>query len=329
MDNLDLTISIVSHNTKSLLKDCLDSIYHNTKKYEFEVIVVDNNSEDESAEMVEQEFPQVKLIRNTENLGFARANNQAIKQSKGKYTLLLNSDTIVISDAIVKIVNFMDTHPEAGVVGCRKLNPDLTVQPSVTVLPNIWTVFFRFFRFKRLLPSPKQRRFMGRFFGPILGKTINSYLGWYSDNKAGEARIVDFVTGACFLIRRETINDVGLLDEKFFMYLEDDDWCVRIKRKGWQIYIHPDARIIHYGGENLRPGFSAFSLEHCKSRYYYFEKHHGRKITFLLRFIIIFALVLQGEGLLFLYLFSKRKKKETLRKKIHLYLEIIKFSVDI
>ncbi len=327
MNNTDLTISIISYNTKDLLKGCLNSIYQNAEKIDYEIIIVDNNSSDDSVNMVKEEFPRVKLIVNKENVGFAKANNQAIKRSKGRYILLLNSDTVVISDAITKMVNFMDTHPEAGVVGCTKLNPDLSVQSSVTVLPNLWTVFFRFFRFKRLLPSPKQRRFVGKFFGPILGKTIGSYLGWYSDNNTTEAKSVDFVTGACFLIRRDAVDDVGLLDENFFMYLEDDDWCLRIKQKGWGIYIYPDAQIIHYVGENIRSTLDTFSLEHCRSRYYYFEKHHGRIVTFLLRLIIVSALILQEEKLLFLCLFSK--KKEIYKKRIYSYLEIIKLSIDV
>ena len=316
MNSIDLTISIVSYDTEDLLKACLNSIYQNTEEINYEVIVVDNNSTDGSVDMIKEEFPQVKLIRNKENLGFAKANNQAIKKSKGRYILLLNSDTVVIPDAIRKMINFMDTHPEAGVVGCTKLNPDLSIQPSATVLPNIWIVLFRFFRLKQLLPSPEQRRFVGKFFGPILGKTMSSYLGWYSDNKIKEARSVDFVTGACFLIRRETVGDVGLLDENFFMYLEDADWCLRIKWKGWQIYTHPDARIIHYGGENLRSALGVFSLERCKSRYYYFEKHCGKKSIFLLKLIIISALVLRKGGILFLYLFSGSKRKEILKKRL-------------
>lgn len=329
MNSIDLTISIVSYDTEDLLKACLNSIYENTEGINYEIIVVDNNSSDGSVNMVKEEFPRVRLIVNKENVGFAKANNQVIKQSKGRYVLLLNSDTVVISDAVAKMVNFMDAHPEAGVVGCTKLNPDLSVQPSVTLLPNTWTVFLRFFRFKWLLLSAKQRRFVNRFFGPILGKTMGSYLSWYSDDKRKEARSVDFVTGTCFLIRHATIDDVGLLDESFFMYLEDADWCFRIKRKGWGIYIYPEAQIIHYVGESFRSTLDTFSLEHCRSRYYYFEKHHGRIVTFLLRVIIIFALILREEKSFFLYLFSGKKEREVLRKKIFSHFEIIKLSVNI
>ena len=148
MDNLDLTISIVSYNTKTLLKNCLGSIYKNTGKYEFEVIVVDNNSGDGSVAMVEKEFSQVKLIKNEENMGFARANNQAIRQSKGRYILLLNSDTVVISDALSKMISFMDNHPEAGAVGGKVFRPDLTAQPSTGICLDLRTLFISFARLR-------------------------------------------------------------------------------------------------------------------------------------------------------------------------------------
>ena len=326
---MDLTISIVSYNTKRLLRNCLSSIYRNVKEIEFEIIVVDNASEDESMEMIKEEFPQVKLIINQNNLGFAKANNQAIKQSRGRYILLLNSDTVVISDAILKILNFIKSHPDVGVVGCRKLNADLSCQPLATILPNIWMVFLRFFRFKNFLSSPRQRRFLSKFFGSFLGKTISSYFSWYSENNLKKAIPVDFITGACFLIRRKTIDEVGLLDENFFMYLEDTDWCFRTKQKGWKMYICPKAKVIHYGGENFRSNVDTFSLEHCKSRYYYFEKHYGKRFTLLIRIIIISALILQGGVLLMKYLFLKKERKKIIWKKISLYSKIIKLSLGI
>jgi len=326
---MDLTISIVSYNTKDLLRNCLNSIYKNIKGIKFEVIVVDNGSKDDSIKMLKREFPQVKLIINKNNLGFAKANNQAIKESKGKYILLLNSDTVILSDAINKMVNFIKIHPEAGAVGCTKLNPDLSPQPSVTILPNMWIVFLRFFRLKRFFPSCSQRRFLIKFFGSFLGKTITSYLSWYSENKLEKAIPVDFITGACFLIRRETIDEVGLLDENFFMYLEDADWCFRIRQRGWKMYICPEAKIIHYGGENFRSNVDAFSLDYCRSRYYYFDKHYGEKYTFLIRLIISFALILKEINLLFLYLFSRKNVRKILRKRFNLYLEIIKFNFSI
>lgn len=327
MNSTDLTISIISYNTKDLLKACLNSIYQNTEGINYEIIVVDNNSSDGSGDMVKKEFPQVKLMVNQQNVGFAKANNQAIKKSKGRYILLLNSDTVVISDAIKKMVNFMEVHPEVGVVGCRKLNPNLTVQPSVGMLPSAWTIFLSLFGVKWFLTSPRQRKLVGKFFGPFLGKSISSYLDWYLEDDR-KVRSVDFVTGACFLIRRETIEQVGLLDEKFFIYLEDADWCLRIKQKGWRMYIYQNAQVIHHVGETFRRGGDIISLERCRSRYYYFQKHHGRKSIFLLKIMIISFLLLRGIGLLSLYLLSSNSEKGLIKRRLKSYGQVIKFSLS-
>ena len=243
MNNLDLTISILSYNTKNLLRDCLNSIYQNAGEYRFEVIVVDNDSKDRSVEMVEKEFSSVRLIRNRENVGFSRANNQAIKKSKGRYILLLNSDTVVISDALTEMIHFMDTHPEAGVVGGKVFRPDLTAQASTRGSLDIRTLFISFFGLKSLVP-PVHRGFVVKLLGPLLGKTVRSYVDYYEDEN--NPVLVDEVSGVCFCVRREVVEQVGLLDENFFMYYEDTDWSARIREKGWKLYILPEASIIHY-----------------------------------------------------------------------------------
>ena len=265
MNDIDLNISIVSYNTKALLKDCLNSIYKNTGKYEFEVIVVDNNSEDGSVAMVEKEFPQVKLIRNRENVGFARANNQVIRQSKGRYILLLNSDTVVISDALSKMISFMDNHPEAGAVGGKVFRPDLTAQPSTRICLDLRTLFISFFDLKKLVP-PAYRRFVVKLLGPLLGKTVCSYVDCYLDEEG--PRLVDEVQGACFCVRREVVEQVGLLDENFFMYYEDIDWSIRIRKEGWRLYILPEAPIIHHVQQSVKKAFNRTFVARCKSSYY-------------------------------------------------------------
>lgn len=325
MNNIDLTISIVSYNNKNLLKECLTSIYENSEGVSYEIIVVDNNSSDGSADVVRVEFPEIKLIVNKENVGFARANNQAIKKSRGRYVLLLNSDTVIVSDALAKMANFMENYPQAGVVGCRKLNSDLTVQPSIGMLPSAWTTFLSFFSIKWLLVSPKKRKLLARFLSLFLGRSVRSYLDWYREDD-GKVRSVDFVTGACFLIRRETIEQVGLLDEKFFMYLEDADWCLRIKQAGWGVYIYEGAQVIHRVGKTFRQGGDIVSPERCKSRYYYFRKHHGRNSGLLLKIIISSALLLRGIGLLSLYLFCNSRKKNLIKRRLKSYGQVIKLD---
>lgn len=325
MYNLDLSISIVSYNTKDLLNACLNSVYENSGGINFEVIVVDNNSGDGSAEMVEKEFPQVKSIRNRENVGFARANNQAIRQSKGRYILLLNSDTVVISDALSKMINFMDSHPQAGVVGGKMVRSDLTAQPSIRTYLDLKALFISFFSLKNLVPS-KYRRFVVRLLGPFLGKTVRSYLDCYRNEK--NPTLVDDVPGACFCVRQKVVEEVGLLDENFFMYYEDTDWSIRIKKKGWKLYILPEALIIHYARQSANKVFNRTFAARCKSSYYYFRKHRDKKSILLLKIIIISALLLRMVVLSVYYPFMKDKKRKEIKGRVKTYSEVIKFSLN-
>ncbi len=228
MEKIDLTISVVSYDAKELLKNCLSSIYQYTRGIKFEVILVDNGSTDGSIEMLKEEFPQVKLIENRENLGFARANNQAIKKSKGKYLLLFNPDTIFRAISPDKMIKFMDDHPDIGILGCRILNADGTIQPSNSSFPNLFTEFLRVFQLKKMIPGVKLREKIGQKWGGLLGSTLREYFRVYWDSE--RTREADWVTGACLLVRRKAIEDVGLLDENFFMYYEDADWCYRMRK---------------------------------------------------------------------------------------------------
>ncbi len=323
MNNKDLTISIVSYNTQDLLRNCLNSIYQNSGEYEFEVIVVDNNSKDGSAEMVDKEFPQVKLIRNKENVGFARANNRAIRQSRGRYILLLNSDTVVISDALSKMVDFMDSHPKCGAVGGKMVMSDLTAQPSIRTYLDLKALFISFFGLKNLFP-PKYRGFVIKLLGPLLGQTVRSYLDCYRDEKSPIS--VDDVPGACFCVKREVVEEVGLLDENFFMYYEDTDWSIRIKKRGWELYILPEALIIHYARQSANKVFNRTFVARCKSTYYYFRKHGDKKSILLLKLIIIFALLLRIAALSFYYPFMKNRRRQEIKARVRTYWEVIKFS---
>lgn len=325
-NNVDLSISIVSYNTKDLLKTCLNSVYENSKGINLEVMVVDNNSKDGSAEMVEKEVRQVKLIRNRENVGFARANNQAIKESRGRYILLLNSDTVVISDALNKMINFMDSHPEAGAVGGKVFRPDFTAQPSTRACLDLRTLFISFFDLKKLVP-PANRGFVIKLLGPLLGKTVRSYVDCYLDEEG--PKLVDEVPGVCFCVRREVVEQVGLLDENFFMYYEDTDWSIRIKKKGWRLYILPEAPIIHYVQQSVKKVFNRTFVARCKGIYYYFEKHRDRRSILLLKIIVISALLLRIIGLSIHYPFTKSEKRDEMKGRVKSYSEIIKFSLDV
>jgi len=255
---LDLSILIVNYNVKHYLRQCLKSIYTNTKKLSFEITVVDNNSADGSVDVLKREFPEVKLIENCQNLGFAKATNQGLKENNGRYILLLNPDTVVLPKALEKMVEFMEENPRAGALGCKLLNPDGSLQRSCRSFPTLTTAFFENTGLEKLFPKNK---FIGRH-----------RMGYWGHN---DIREVDQPTGAALMVRREIISQVGLMDEQFYMYYDDVDWCYRIKRRGWKIYFIPLARIIHYGSQSARPNMPKMRIQGYKSRHRFFRKNYG------------------------------------------------------
>lgn len=256
---MDLSIIIVNWNVKDLLKKCLESIYRETKGASFEIFVVDNASTDGSVEMVKQNFSQVKLTVNNKNLGFATANNQAIKISRGKYVLLLNPDTELIEDAFSIMIRRMDKHEEIGVLGPELLNSDRSLQPSVRRFPTLLSQSLILLKMHRLLPNLKTfRKYFARDFD-------------YSREQN-----VDQVMGACFMIRREALEKVGGLDENFYIWFEEVDYCKRIKDAGFSVVYTPKTKLIHLGGESFVKQLSLDKQKMFnKSSRYYFRKHHG------------------------------------------------------
>lgn len=328
MNDIDLTISIVSYNTNDLLKACLKSVYENVNKIRFEVIVVDNNSIDGSIEMIKDRFPEVILIENRNNAGFARANNQAFNKSKGRFFLLLNSDTKLPAGTISAMMEFMELHPEVGIVGCQQIRPDGSIQPSTNFSLNmwidLWLTFLSLFQWKKLILNARVRNFVSHYLRWALGRTVGSYLNHYSPRKIPYE--VDWVPGVCLLVRRETINQVGLLDENFFMYGEDIDWCLRTRQKGWKVYFLPGNKIVHYVTQSSERIFDGVSPLRYKSTFYFFAKYYGRKGVLLLKILVIFSNLIQEGFFLLFYLLSD--KKEELRKKAKLRWDLIKFSLS-
>ncbi|MBT9145933.1 MAG: N-acetylglucosaminyl-diphospho-decaprenol L-rhamnosyltransferase [candidate division WS2 bacterium] len=294
---LIISISIVNWNTKGLLRDCLKSIYENTHGIDYEIFVVDNASEDGSTKMVEKEFPKVKLIKNKENAGFAKANNQAIMRSKGRYVLLLNSDTVVLENALEKMMVFMDEHPGVGVLGPKILNPDGSLQPSCRSFPTLLTTFFEETLLNRLFPKNR-----------IVGKYKMSY--WEHNS----VREIDQPMGSALMVRREAIEQVGLLDEQFYMYYEEVDWCYRIKKRGWKIYFIPQAQVIHYGGTATNKNKSKSLVETYRSMYKFFRKHYGRLSVILLKSLVMIGLSLKIFILSVLHLADKKSRENTKSK---------------
>jgi GT2 family glycosyltransferase len=210
-------------------------VYEQTKVITFEVIVIDNSSSDGSAAMVREEFSQVILIKNSQNRGFAAANNQGMAIAKGRYVLLLNSDTIILDNAISKMVSFADNHSDAAVIGCRVLNPDKTLQPSCFMFPSVLNMILSTTYLYKLFPESK-------FFG-------RERMTWWNRN---DEREVEVATGCFMLARKEAVNQVGGMDEQYFMYAEETDWCYRFKRAGWKMLFTPSAEIIHLGGQSSK-----------------------------------------------------------------------------
>lgn len=253
-----LSIAIPSWNTRDLLDQCLSSLYDTMSGADFEVIVIDNGSHDGSPDMVETKYPQAQVIRNPHNLGFAAACNLGFKYSTGRYFLLLNSDTIVLDGAIRRMLAFMETHPDAGLSGCRLLNGDGSLQRSCSKFPNLLTELYDALYLSKIFPR-------SRVFG--------SYAMTYWDFK--ETREVDFAGGSCLIARREAIEEVGLLDEGYFMYTEEADWCYRMWERNWKVYFYPGAEIIHLGGQSARRYGSDILLQLYVSRNRFLRKHSG------------------------------------------------------
>lgn len=265
---MHLSIAIVNWNTCDLLSNCLESIYTNPPNGEFNVVVVDNASSDGSSEMVHARFPQVLLIENKENAGFARATNQAIRACESKYVLLLNPDTVVLSDALQLLIDFMETHPLAGASGSRVLNPDGSLQTSCYVSPTLSHEFFRLFHLSRLYPHSTYH--------------MNN---WSTD----VPRMVDIIQGDCLMLRKSALDQVGLLDESFFIYSEDVDLCYRLQRASWGLYWVPKARVIHYGGQSTGQVAAEMFMQLYQSKLMCMRKHHGSSAATAYKFLLVFA----------------------------------------
>ncbi len=253
----DLSIVILSYNTRDILRECLRSVFRTTHRLRFEVVVVDNASRDGSAQMVAREFPEVVLIRNGRNEGFSIANNRALEVCRGRYVLLLNSDTIVLPGTLANLVDSMDGDPEIGVAGCRLERPngelDLACRRS---FPTPMVSLYRFLRLSRLLPS--HRRF---------ARYNLTYLDPEGDYE------VDSIVGAFMLIRKEVIGEMGGLDEDFFMYGEDLDWCYRVRERNWKVWYYGGSRVIHYKGASSSQESFRMNYHFHRAMYLFHRKH--------------------------------------------------------
>jgi len=232
---MDLSIVIVNWNTRALLAECLDSVRANCVGIEAEVVVVDNASEDGSAALVAERYPEVRLIANRDNVGFAAANNQAFEIARGRQILLLNNDTLVHGDVLASSVRYLDAHPEVGAMGCRVENTDGSTQHTCSRFPTFFNLLLQTAGLDRVDGGPA---FLRRY----------RMLDWDRDDE----RDVEVISGCSLLIRREILDTVGGLDEAFFCYGEETDWCRRIAEAGWGLRFAPVGVITHHGSGSTR-----------------------------------------------------------------------------
>jgi len=232
---MKLSIIIVNWNVRDLLEKCLTSIYKEIQDLEFEIIVIDNASNDGSVSMIREKFPQVKLIANEDNKWFAGGNNQGFEIAKGDLILLLNPDTEILDGAINKMMDFMEKNENIGVLGCKLLNTDMSLQPSCRKLPNILDQSLILLKLHNFFPN----------LSPIKAYYMVDY-------KHNDTREVEQIMGACFMTRREIIDKIGGLDEKYGSIFEEVDFCRRVLDAGWKIYFTNQAQVIHHKGQSFR-----------------------------------------------------------------------------
>jgi N-acetylglucosaminyl-diphospho-decaprenol L-rhamnosyltransferase len=266
----DVAIIIVSYNVCRLLEVCLDSVFASlarTPDVFAEVWVIDNASADGSASMVTARFPAVRLIANQENPGFAAANNQAIERTSARHLLLLNPDTAVRDDAIAHLVRFLDSHPEVGAAGCRLVYPDDSFQHSSFAFPSLAQVLLDFY--------------------PLHHRLIESRVnGRYPRASYDRVMEVGHPLGACLIVRRRAIDQIGTLDEDYFMYCEELDLCWRLKRAGWRIYHTPGATVVHHGAQSTQQFRGPMLIALHRSRLRFFERHYGCLFAWVVRQIV-------------------------------------------
>jgi GT2 family glycosyltransferase len=286
-----ISVIIVSWNAKKYLEECLQSIAVSFEAYDAEIIVVDNASTDGSSELIMHNFPNVRLICNTENLGFAKANNIGINHSQGDYLFLINSDVVVYPNCISLMVDYMEKHTETGLLGPRIIGIDGNVQRSCMGYPSLWNIFCRAVFLDSIFPRIKL------FNGFMLNH-------WAHDS----IKEVDVINGCFWLVRRKAVKQIGLLDEEFFIYAEDMDWCKRFNSAGWKVVYFPLAISLHYGGASSSNAPVRFYVEMQIANLQYWYKHHDGVSCFAYIWIILLHQSLRVFGNYIYYLLVPSKR---------------------
>lgn len=275
MDEPRVSIVIVSWNTREMLLAALRSLLP-ARGFVADVIVVDNASQDSSADAVVRSFPEVRVIRNPVNLGFAGGVNVGLRAARERYVLLLNPDARVVGDAIPRLLEYAEAHPEAGVIGARILNPDGSDQECAFRFPSLLNLLLSASWLYALFPG-----------SPFWNRER------YGGSDPGVAAAVDFVCGAAFLIRRELLQRIGAFDEEYFMYSEEMDFCYRARQAGWQVHYAPAARVVHEGGGSSRQNSLRMFVEMRRSLLRFHRKHYGPLRAECARMLLAFSLLLR------------------------------------
>jgi GT2 family glycosyltransferase len=276
---MKLSIVIICWNDLKVIQDCLKSIYAETPPFDLEVIVSDNGSTDASLPFIREHFPQVRIIENGANLGFARGNNTGIRVAQGQYVLILNPDTIIHGKSLEKLVTYADRQPKAGAFGCRVLNRDGSDQSPARPLPSV----------RGYLIAALGLRFLARFSEAFAS---DRYLGWNGHTE----KEIGFQSGCCVMFRTELLNHLNGFDERFFYHFEETDICFRVWKSGRRVLFCPDAEITHLGGQSVGRFPIRFALETYRSRYRYFYKHFGEKGLRRIRCVSLLSLALRWCG---------------------------------
>jgi GT2 family glycosyltransferase len=275
---MDLSIIILNYNTCELTKQAIRSVLESQTGYSYEIILVDNHSVDNSVEEIRREFmDRVNLIENLDNVGFAKGNNIGMEVAQGRYILLLNSDTVIQGNTLDVMVRFMDKHPKVGAAGCKVVLPDGSLDKACKRgFPTPLSSFYYALGISRLFPH-----------NPRFNQYQLSHLDPDQDYP------VDCLVGAFMMVRREAIDEVGMLDEDFFMYGEDIDWCYRLKQAGWVNYYYPETKIIHYKGSSSRRKSIKIIYEFHRAMYLFHQKHYQHNYSWFVNFIVYFGIAVK------------------------------------
>ena len=298
----DMSIVLVCWNNKDYLEPCLKSLYESGLKSSFDVVVTDNGSTDGSQAMLAEKFPGVRIIQNDGNVGLGKASNQGIEMTQGRYVLLLNNDTIVNAEALDVLVEFLDDHPEAGAVGGKLLNPDGSFQSGYAGFSTLLEEFL-----------------ITTHLGEIL------WDGYPSHGDTDQVKQVGWLSSACLLLRRSALDEVGLLDESYFIYGDEADLQFRLNKAGWKVYFLPSSEIIHYGGRSMDRWRRRKMVYRGKMLFY--KKNYGGLSTFGLR--MLFGVFSALKNLYWLLAFALPAKRERARLELNSNLQVISLCLNL